>query len=543
MKSKLLGSALCALLAACSSPPANNGGGDNNDSANNGKGDQVGSETMCAALRGNGQLIPAHFGSLARIVEHYGPLHAVSGGSSGSITSFLAESMHMNPHVTDCGGERCSAAEQRARIGLLLKSFQGYIELLATSDEAVAVQAALPIVARVQAAGIDAILADDPVAALEALSNVLAQDDLIDLVNPELLALLQNSPNPQYHVADILAAIQGFGSFEATDPKILVRPGVLSFEALADDLGTAASFYAGYGEEFPAAGVDAWLADCAEAGLGKTWREVRALPAGDSTCGAQFMSMLGDYRAAFESEASATKSRADDQVGGYLPALISTSVITGEGLAAWNAARAQYEGAEDPTLVVSFDDVKFGYWGDADSLAALSQSERRDLKSMKALGLGQTTWRHAISISPAEPGLARALEIDDRHVSAGGWSDLQPVLVLKDIGCDKVIYVTRTGGPANFARGVATLLGMSSAQDDALFDLNSTESSYSQSLAAADAVWCTNWNDLDALDFQTVGEDGYNAVLQSEDAFFVGSDNAYSNITPDSGLLGCTIPR
>ena len=67
---------------------------------------------VCAAVRGNGQLIFAHFASLARITEHYGPLWGSAGGSSGSITQFLLESVQMNPAVASCGEQPCTRAEQ-----------------------------------------------------------------------------------------------------------------------------------------------------------------------------------------------------------------------------------------------------------------------------------------------------------------------------------------------------------------------------------------------------------------------------------------------
>ena len=532
----------CALLAGCSSGSGDEGDEAANGAVNNtdGKGDQAGDETLCAAVRGNGQLIPAHFGSLARIAEHYGPLDAISGGSSASITSFLAESMQMNPLLDQCRGVDCTDEQVRARLGLLYKSFQGYIEFLGQTDEAVAIQAILPLVARIKEAGLEATLAEDPEGTRDALVNLLEQDALFALLNPELIGLLQNSANPQYHVNDILAAVQGFGSFSADDPKILVRPGVLSFGAVAEKLGTAASFYAGNGAEFPETQMDAWMEACAVPG--SPWSEVANLPAGDGTCRSEFFAMLGDYREAFEAPGARTRSRIEDQVGDFLPALISTSVLVDDGVAAWEESRSMYNSGVDPTLDVSFDDVRFGYFGDPDSLGALQNSTRTDLKSQKAIGLGQVSWRTALSYSPAEPGLARALPIDDAHVSAGGWSDLHPVLVLKDIGCDKVIYVTRTDPESNFAQGVASLLGMSGQDARDLYALDNPDSSFSQSLAEADAVWCTNWNDIDALQFEAVGEDGYNAVLQSTDSFFTESKSAYDNVVADSGLEGCSAP-
>lgn len=522
--------------------PTSDGPNDDGENSTNGKGDQVGGEeaTMCAAVRGNGQLIPAHFASLARIVEHYGTFHAVSGGSSGSITSFFLASMQANPQTFECGGKSCDEAERRERVALLLKSFQGYLDYLLTSDEAMAVRAAMPIVQQVREQGLAETVQSDPEAARTALLAILEQGDLARLVNPELIALLRDSPDPEYHVADIIAAVEGFGAFAADDPKILVRPGVLSFEELARRLGVAASFYAGYGP-YDAAAMEAWLGDCSEPAFGQTWSSIRNLPRGESTCGAAFVGMMGAYHDAYASDA---ESRLDDPVGYFMPALISTSVLTGDAVAAWESASQQYRAAEEPSLEIDFDDVRFGYFGDAQSLDALEMRTlaRDDMKSQKALGLGTPTWREALALSPAEPGLARALEIDTDHVSAGGWSDLHPVLVLKDLGCDHVVYVTRTDAESGFARGVATLLGMGAEDDVALYDLGNPASSFSQSLAAADAVWCTNWNDVEATNIEGVVADAYAAPLQSTDEFFTAGEGAYPNVTSDTGLEGCTVP-
>jgi hypothetical protein len=366
---------------------------------------------------------------------------------------------------------------------------------------------------------------------------------LVDLVNPELIELLQTSPNPEYHTQDILSAIQGFGSFSADDPKILVRPGLLNFGELADRLAFAASFYAAYGDADLEA-TEAWLNDCAAAGRGKTWSEVRALPAGDSTCGEQFMALMAEYDDLFLTDA-ALMNRVHDNVGTYMPALISTSVLTGDAVTAWQDARQQYLAGEDPTLDVNFDDVRFGYWGDSASVKMLEDTNQRtDLKSQKAMSLQTATWREILSYSPAEPGLSRARNITDETVSAGGWSDLHPVLVLKDIGCDKVIYVTRTDPESNFARGVAQLLGMDADDDKALYDLESRESSFSHSIAEADAVWCTNWNDIEASDVEGLVSDAYNARMFTTDEFFTDGDNRYDNITNEAGVEGCSLaPR
>lgn len=503
-----------------------------------GKGDQVGDVKVCAAVRGNGQLIPAHFGALARLVEHYGPVYAVAGGSSGSITSFFLDSIQMNPAVTSCAEGRCDSAAESARIALALKSFQGYIEYLSQSDEALAIQAALPIVARIQAEGIEDLLASDPAAAQAALANILEQEDLVRLVNPELIGLVQSSPNPEFHIQDVIDSTKRFGQFSADDPKILLRPGLISFAEVSRRLGIPASFYAGY-EPANGEGYSAFLDACAENSVGKPWSEIREMAAGDTTCGMLFYGLMGEFHQ--RSAAGDFASRLDDNVGDFMPALISTSVLIGDAVGELTRAQAAYAAGEsNVTLDVDFNDVRFGYWGPREAMSVIENTttDRADLKSMMALGLGEASWRTVLGYSPAEPGLARALPIDATTVSAGGWSDLHPVLVLKDIGCDKVVYVTRTDAESGFATGVAGLLGMTPTDQSDLYDLTNPESSFSQSLREADAVLCTNWNQIEATQIEALISDAYNAPLQSTDAFFSGK--GHTNVVADSGKLGCS---
>ncbi len=80
------------------------------------------------------------------------------------------------------------------------------------------------------------------------------------------------------------------------------------------------------------------------------------------------------------------------------------------------------------------------------------------------------------------------MELPSGDVSAGGWSDLHPTLVLANLGCEKIVYVTRTGDESGFAIGVAKLLGMNAADQDALYNLDE-DSAYSLSLAESSATW------------------------------------------------------
>lgn len=495
--------------------------------------------TVCVALRGNGTHIPGHFGSLARIFETYGLLDATAGGSSGSISSFLLESIQMNPHVR-CDG--CDAAEAGRRAALLVKSIDAYFAVLATTDEATAIQSLARVSGEVRAAGIDALLEEDPMAAVEALDALLSSDELRAFINPEVLVLLRTSPDPIFHARDIVDALGSAGSFSADSPLILLRPGIISFEAVADRVGRVGSFYAAY-PPVDDARMRRFLEECSAEAVGRRWAEVAATDLGDTTCGELLTGMIVDFRAAVAGGSFA--SRADDPVGGTLPALISTSVLEGDAVTAWRTAREQYLAGEVPTLAVSFDDVRFGYWGMEEDLALLDANLTAfdDAKTAKRRLLGEATWREVLSLSPAEPGLARALELPRStvigpQVSAGGWSDLAPTLVLRSLGCQKVVYVTRRGPESRFARGVATLLGMDASDDTALYDLGSAQSSFSTSIAEADAVWCTDWDSLPASDPAAIWSDGYNAPVETLDPYFL--EGGYPNTATALGQPGCT---
>ena len=497
---------------------------------------------ICVAIRGNGELITAHFAALARIAELFGPFEGVAGGSSGSITSFLTESMHMHPLLRDCGGAVCTRAQAGARLGLLYKSLFGYLGAMGDRDEAVAVGRILGVIALAQEEGIGELIAQDKLSeAWSALVTLFESPDVRDLINPELLTLLKDSPAPGKHVRDIWAMLSGFGSFSAADPIIFVRPGIVNFPGLAAEVGRIGSFYAGYGA-FDAAGWAAFLDGCAEAGMGLPWPLVAGIDAGGQSCGKRFSALLDPWRASFIPTEATAPNRIDDRVGAHMRVLVATSVLTGQAATAFDSAWNNYKSAQAWTLPVAFGDVKAGYWGKAVDVSGVVSNPKgyADLKTSKAMTLGQATWREALSLSPAEPGLARAQALDATRVSAGGWPDLEPVLALENAGCERVVYLTRRGESSVFGRGVAQLLGASDADLAALHDLGSPTSSFSLSLSEAAGVWCTDWNAFGATDLTGISLDAYNAPFEVHDPTLVPAGPAYAPTTLRANLVGCT---
>ena len=522
-----------AALVACGSP-------NSSEDCTDDKCDATAALQLCTAIRGNGELISSHFASLARIVEHYGPVDAAAGGSSASISIFMTESMQGNPATRTCDDRACDKTEVAARTALLLKSFPAYLQHLSTTEEAAAVGELLPIIQKIQSAGIDEMLDEDVDAGVAALTNLLESDDLRDLINPELVSLLTTSPTPEKHARDILEGVESLGSFSANSDKILIHPGLLNFAGLADKLGRVADFYAGYGPT-DAKGMEAFMSACATQSLGLSWFETAGLPAGESTCGVVFDSMIGAYRTALANDGGSFASRIDEEDGASMAALVSTSVLSGDTAESFSKARVDYNAGRDYTFVSDFDDVSFGYWGQKSDLSAAGRNDHEfeDRKTEMFTDLGQATWRTALSYSPAEPGLARGLELGDGLISAGGWSDLHPVQALRNMGCENIVYVTRTGEESGFAQGVASLLGIDAETQKALYDLDA-DSSYTDALLEADATWCTDWNAHAGTDILALTLDGYNAPMESQTPFFTESRSAYDNLTPATDLRGCT---
>lgn len=201
---------------------------------------------------------------------------------------------------------------------------------------------------------------------------------------------------------------------------------------------------------------------------------------------------------------------------------------------------------------LDFDtDVKFGYWGrrsdqlkirngfglPAYDLAEGAPVEKGkmgdvDKKSSKFLGLGTTLWYYALVMSPAEPGLSKVIPFFDgtkmdhaeiEGYSAGGWSDLHPSLVLKEMGCQNVVYITREAPQDNeYGEGLAKIFNISDTGREELFG-NSKGSSFVRSLEKSDAILCTRWNDIKINDFAGMASDAFNAeVYHTKNSLFDG---------------------
>lgn len=482
----------------------------------------------CVALRGNGHYISTHFGGLARILEDQGEIGAMAGGSSSTITMFLHESISLNPFISNSPPETRAAEKS-----LLLKSLLGYLEFFEETPEAQAITSMISIVEQAKKSGVFALPSDKWQDAAGKINTILSQNKYRALINPNILAMLRNQDSLGYasyqmKVQEVIAAIKTFGSFDASDERIFFREGLLNFDALATRVGMVGDFYAGIHQPSQNLLVD-FVKQCTPVNRGRTWAELSSTLVGKSTCGERFYNAVRTYRAAMIANGAMQSSRVEELIGQRSPSIVVTSIIEGPaGATALDEARGRYLKGQTPGLQLNFNDVYFGYWipellnkNIASSIAA-----RTDAKARKFLHLGSgTTWRKAISASPAEPGLSKAVYLSPTRISVGGWPDLHPVQILKSSGCKNVFYITRRGPETDFIisptpltatrprKGIAELLGANEAERSELFDVTNPKGAFNDALKSATGVLCTDWNKFKDAETSQMMADAYKSQL------------------------------
>lgn len=493
-------------------------------------------DSTCAGIRGNGQNLFAHYGALARHIEEYGSITCAAGGSSGSITTFLLESMWANPLMRVCKKRNgnCKSLKRDARLSLMLKSVVGLTDAGLFED----VETVGLLLAGVSDGDIIELLNSDlPQDGVDAFIRLLR--DLGPLINQEAIELLLTSPDPVFHATDIIDGLQKGIQFIVDDPRVFLRTSVVNFDQFATLLGVYGSFYAGYGptdkREFRR-----WLRACATQSIGLTWEQTEQLNgARGETCGDNFRNLFNNYRERFA--AIGGPNRADDPVGKYLPSFGVTGVLTGDAITQWELARAAWIAAEPIPFEPDFADIGVGYWGKERELARMERRlDRRfsDLISMQFVPLGSASWREVLSSSPAEPGFSPAVPLSSGFVSVGGWADplrVQPLVALR---AKSTVTINRLGGVGGFTEAVTRLLNASDEQVDALYSTTDPSSSFYIGLDIATGVWCTNWDGQNS-DPNMLFNDAYNSPLITSNWRLLQPRFGYPNAGQYS-IAGCT---
>jgi hypothetical protein len=513
---------------------------------------------FCAGIRGNGELITSHWASLATLMERENKLvDGGMGGSSGSITLFLYESILNNPQLRKCdGGSRaCTNEEVIARTVLLVKSLFGYIQVIQKSPEAIFIEGITKefkvAVAADKTQG--AVSPQDAQVAFEAYKKMRAvlkyDSGLQKLLNPEILTMIASKDDlslQQYRIGEVKNEIQTFGNFSPTDVRNLLRPGLINFKELAVLFGRIGNFYAGRGifgtnsNIYNASDMQSYLDLCATVTRGKSWGE---LSSAQSMCASKMISMMTTYRESYltsegPSQLEPRDTRLNDPVGGaqYGHFVVIMGVLDQNE---WLRVKERQDCYQKNDVACYtrplkiYNQTHFGYFGASSDLEGIKNNRGHydDLKTAKAKIYPGYSWRVALERSPAEPGLARVTEgLSSTEATLAGWVDLHPIQQLKNMGCAETTFITRRtavegSDDSKFAQGIGTMLGMTPIQHDMFYKIENLKSSFTQALALADHVLCTDWDAFKGTDISNIESNAFTSPLYSKE--FLASGGAH----------------
>lgn len=471
------------------------------------------SADYCLGIRGNGDFAPAHWTALSRIIREVGMPTDVSAGSSGTYSAFLLESVAMNKDLKN--------NQEQSK---LIETFPVYLN------------------AFLEVSGANKILSGEA-----GVADYLKIVPYLKILNPQLFSV-KGLVGKNFKIS-ATESIQYLGGFDAVnDDNLFIREGVVDFKMVALSLlGRMGDLYAGNTDEDFKYRMKIFAKQCSQ------FKKLGPL------CKAKFSRIAKDYLNSSNPENLRSK-RAFDKLGKKIKSYISTGLILGEGVDRVSKVKKAFrkQSKDHKTIVknMKFDfnkELAFGYFGDAGGLEKINRNldKRRDLKSAKFKAIGPANWFEAMAVSPAEPGLSNlqkiptgtgsfgvslnsilpirslrwtSLKYRKDMISAGGWSDLHPMQLLKAKGCDKVMYLTRENGESVFAQQLFIRLAgetkkvpfwkdikkfnregwnssrpgwSDSAKSSAwhkLYNLGNKESSFSRAIRTADAVYCTDWD-------------------------------------------------
>lgn len=385
----------------------------------------------CAGIRGNGELAPAHWSSLSRIVENKGLPTSLAGGSSAAITLFFTDAISRNEYINSL-----PEAQKMQAQALLFKTLVPHIMYLINVD------AKAPRVMRM-VGNITGLFDDGFIKALGKAVRV-ARDlpmffDVLGeygpLLNPDLAAGLRKDFS--FYKKQIAEAIKVFGAFDAkTDKNIFYRKGLVDFKYLSILFGRVADLYAGYGHNQANEKLNEFLNICSSISLDKTWSE---LVTDEKLCESMFVSALDSYYGPITGkkkvrrigkvthnkkvliERTFPNRMIFEKVGSGVDAYPTTSLVVGNAVKRYKEQLELYEKnrAQDiASFSLDFDsELRYGYWGSSDGLNDISEGLnvlfKDDLKSQKFKKIENGTWFEVLSTSPAEPGLSSLQRLPD----------------------------------------------------------------------------------------------------------------------------------
>jgi hypothetical protein len=498
----------------------------------------------CVAVRGNGGRGAAHMSALANSHERYGMLWGIAGASSGSVLSFLVDSIYGNPLLKDCEGTQCSPTETAARAALLMKSELSRTASLAQFPEATTFTMFFRIAMLLKEQDIEHLLIKDPPEGMFRLRQLLLLPALSDIINPEILRTIEQSSEPVAVAKDIVKGLLLGANFEFDGLNTFIRPGIVSFPKLTEFLGRMGDFLSLQGDFVDRQGMATYLKTCAVPGLHRPWSQVREMPAGNTTCGRMYTSLIQDYYQKARNSGQPSV-RLNQVVGTNLRTLVSIARLEGPSALKWEQAQQSYLSGATWHGKLPLRDLTIGYFGNDSDLDKLQANKFQydDIKTSKIRILKGQTWRDVLNTSPAEPGISSGVKLATKElaVGLGGWIDLHPVQSLLNIGCDVVVLQTTEGPMLNqYSDKVLDLFDATPSEHLSFYSLDQTNSSLAQALKKVSGIKCIDYDKYSILDVDGLADAGWNAPFLTQLDFFKTGPNPDPKIVHALNKKGCS---
>ncbi len=488
----------------------------------------------CLAIRGNGDYQPAHWGAMASVTEKLGLPSAMSGGSSGTISMFILESIAKNPLLANK-----SLQETKEIASLMLKSLFGFSQEAKNSTLIKSILLLYQQYEELKTKNIsknaNLYLKNTDWEQLKKfltlhLTELPINDQFINLLN--LAIKEKNKDQIEFYLQEFDNSMKVFGKFDAkNDANLFFRFGVVSFEKMANYFGKVAGFYSSKAANTKT--LQAWknfVSVCSKDSIGKTWNEITTTK---PECNNLFSNLFNTHFSDVKNKSLPEL----DIAGSKIPVYASTALLVKNEALRYNDEFKKYLKSRNSQYGSNYsinntEDIVFGYWGSKNKLQEIEKNLDQNLiKNKKFHAIGPASWLEILSLSPAEPGLSNlkpfTAQDGQKYVSAGGWSDLAPTLVLRASGCKNIVYITRQGGDSIFAQGIAKKLlnldidwsdldtsndkiaqknGLKNDQGNIsdlssmwsnLYNVANPNSALRVSLNSASAILCTDWNNHD----------------------------------------------
>ena len=469
---------------------------------------------LCAALRGNGDKIFATLSAVSAITEKLGIIDAAAGSSSGSIVMAFYEAILSNPKIASITDPQ----EKRLKVSLLLKVAPLYMKsFFSYHHSGRQIQDLKNYSSKLENGSLNNLpifeigkIIDEVLSLKKRFNSVYRDPSFREFIYPTYNEHIDSHRNKQFFIGILNSsnwAVRGTDTF--------FRPSPFPFEILTNFLDSMLTYFSGMATPYRS-DLDNFLNSCSHLAFGVPIGSIASLVTQNGlTCGQIFLQSAQKFHQT--AQLKNFPSFIDTEVGTNFNSFPITGVYKDKKtLESYKDSRKKFRNAMPYHFDVNFKDFKIGYFGRPGQLKIIEDNLKsqtsRSFKSEKfhplTNGKKAITWRTVLNTSPAEPGLSELRMFkggNQEYLSLSGWADLSPTLILKKgLGCENVVYVTRTAPfESEFAESNTQNLGANEAEYEALYSPNAeTIHPYSnqvipgsvyESLDNADAIWCTDW--------------------------------------------------